>query len=167
MSANAEELQRRWKGVAACFPLWRFPVDLFIDVNSWRMFGSDITTMLMKSKHARRAALAMEGAAPELLDQLTSIARVNEGRSTDLFRAVFLGYVSAPFAMAALLSDAAPNALSSLIRDQANALVILLIGSLVFPVVYYCANWRAKQIAWTIELYRAGAIAPLPAKAAA
>ena len=91
------------------------------------------------------------------------MAKVNESRSNDIFRAVFLGYVSVPIALGALLSDAAPEVLSEMIRDYATSIVMLLIGTLVFPIVYFCGNWRAKQIAWVIELYRAGAIAPLPA----
>jgi hypothetical protein len=73
-----------------------------------------------------------------------------------------LGYVSVPVAMAALLSDAAPDFLSTLIRDYATTIILLIIGTVLFPILYFCGNWRAKQIAWVIELYRAGAIAPLP-----
>lgn len=64
--------------------------------------------------------------------------------------------------MAALLSDAAPAFLSAFLTEYAPVIVAMMIGALVFPVIYFCGNWRAKQIAWLIELYRAGAIAPLP-----
>ncbi len=161
MTVEASELQRRWRGVAKHFPLWRFVFDIFFDLNAWRMIGSDITTMMVESKHTRRAAQALEGASPETLEALSTIARVNEQRTTDLFRAIFLGYVSAPFALAALLSDAAPDALSAFIREYQTVIVIMLIGSLVFPILYFCGNWRAKQIGWAIELYRAGAVKPL------
>lgn len=165
MTVDVSDLQQRWKAVARHFPLWRFASDMFFDLNSWRMIGADVTTMVVESKHVRRAALALQGASPETLEALATIARVNEQRSSDLFRAVFLGYVSAPFALAALLSDAAPLALSAFIREYATGIVIMLLGSLVFPIIYFCGNWRAKQIAWAIELYRAGAVAPLHGKA--
>ncbi len=167
MSVHPTELQQRWKGVAKRFPLWRFGFDLLFDPNSWRMIGADITSMVVKSGNVRRAAAAMEGASAEMLDALEKMAKVNEARSNDIFRAVFLGYVSIPLALGALLSDAAPDFLTKVISDQAPSIVLFLIGSAVFPIVYFCGNWRAKQIAWTIELYRAGAIEPLAAKASA
>jgi hypothetical protein len=98
-----------------------------------------------------------------MLDALTGMAKVNESRSNDIFRAVFLGYVSVPIALGALLSDAAPDFLSEIIRDYSTVIVMLLIGTVVFPIVYFCGNWRAKQITWVIDLYRAGAIAPAAA----
>jgi hypothetical protein len=162
MSVDPAEVRRRWREVARQYPLWRFLIDLFFDLNSWRMIGADITTMVVQSKAAQRAALALKGASPETLDAVATVAKVNESRSTDIFRAVFLGYVSVPIALGALLTDAAPDVLSEIIRDYAAAIVTLLIGTLVFPIVYFCGNWRAKQIAWAIDLYRAGAIAPLP-----
>jgi hypothetical protein len=81
-----------------------------------------------------------------------------------MFRVIFLTYVSAPLALAAMLSEAAPDFLRSLISDYANGLVILLIGSVIFPVLYFCGNWRAKQIVWTIDLCRANALMPLTKK---
>ncbi len=160
MTANAEDLQRRWRGVASHFPLWRFLIDLVFDPSSWQMVGADITTLVMKSKNARRAVQVLEGASAEILDALATVARVNEQRSNDIFRPVFLGYVSIPIALAAMLSDAAPDMLSTLVREYTPSIVILLVGALVFPILYFCGNWRAKQILWVIELYRAGAVTP-------
>jgi len=160
-NVDAAEVQQRWKAVAKRFPLWRFMFDLFFDLNSWRMIGADITTLMLESKTVRRAAHALEGASADTMEALARVARVNEQRSNDIFRAVFLGYVSVPLAMAAMLSDAAPEALSAFISEYAAVLVMVLIGAVVFPVVYFCGNWRAKQIAWVIDLYRAGAVAPL------
>lgn len=161
MSVDPVELQRRWRSVAKLFPLRRFGIDLFFDVNSWHMIGADVTSMLASHKNARRAADAMQGATPETLEALAAIAKVNESRSSDLFRAVFLGYVTVPIALAAMFSDAAPEFLNAFVREYATTIVILLIGTVVFPIVYFCGNWRAKQIAWVVELYRAGAIVPL------
>lgn len=163
MSIDADEVQQRWRGVARHFPLWRFGIDLFFDVDSWRMIGADITTMMLHNKKVRRAAHAMEGASAETLEALAGVAKVNESRSNDIFRAVFLGYVSVPIAFAALLSDAAPDALNGFVSEYSSAIVMMLIGGVLFPAVYFCGNWRAKQIAWTIDLYRGGALKPLPA----
>lgn len=167
MSVDADEVQRRWRGVARHYPLWRFAIDLFFDVSSWRMIGADITTMMLHTKNARRAAAQMDGASPETLDALASVAKINEARSNDIFRAIFLGYVSAPIAFVALLSDAAPEALSSFVSEYSAVIVMMLIGGIVFPIIYFCGNWRAKQIAWTIELYRSDALTPLAEKPSA
>jgi len=162
MSVDADDVQRRWRGVAKHFPLWRFLIDLFFDWGSYRMIGSDITSMVMQNKNVRRAAVAMEGASDEMLAALGGVAKINEARSNDIFRAVFLGYVSVPIAMTTMTSDAAPEMLSSLMRDYLGVVIMVIVGAVVFPIVYFCGNWRAKQILWTIELYRAGAITALP-----
>jgi hypothetical protein len=162
MSVDPAEVQQRFRAVAKHFPLWRFGIDLFFDTSSWRLIGSDVTTLVVQSKNVRRATEAMTGASPDTLDAMFTMAKVNEHRANDIFRAVFLGYVSVPVAMAALLSDAAPDFLSTLIRDYATPIILLIVGTVLFPILYFCGNWRAKQIAWVTELYRAGAIAPLP-----
>lgn len=162
MSVDPAEVQQRFKAVAKRFPLWRLGFDMFFDMNSWRLIGADITSMVVESNSVRRATEAMADASLETVDAMLAMAKVNEHRSNDIFRAVFLGYVSVPIAFAAMLSDAAPDFLSSLIRDFAAAIIAFLLGTLVFPIVYFCGNWRAKQIAWVIELFRAGVIAPLP-----
>jgi len=158
MSVDANDVRVRWRAVARQFPLWRFAIDMFFDLNAWRMIGADITMMVLESKQAGRAADALAGASPETLTAIAEIARVNEQRSSDIFRAVFLSYVSVPIALAALLSDAAPRALSTFFEEYTTGIVILFVGSVVFPIVYFCGSWRAKQIAWVIELYRAGAL---------
>jgi hypothetical protein len=163
MSVDADDVQQRWRGVAKHFPLWRFLIDLFFDWGSYRVIGSDITSMVIQNKSVRRAAAAMEGASDEMLAALGSIAKINEARSNDIFRAVFLGYVSVPIAVTAMTSDAAPEMLSSFMRDYLGIVIMLIIGAVVFPIVCFCGNWRAKQILWTVELYRAGALKPLDA----
>lgn len=61
-----------------------------------------------------------------------------------------------------MASDAAPEVLSSFLQDYLGVVIMVIVGAVVFPIVYFCGNWRAKQILWTIELYRAGAITALP-----
>lgn len=65
MSVDADDVQQRWRGVAKHFPLWRFLIDLFFDWGSFRMIGSDITSMVMQNKNVRRAAVAMEEVHPK------------------------------------------------------------------------------------------------------
>ena len=61
MSVDPAEVQSRWKSVAGQYPLRRFAIDLFFDLNSWRMIGADITTMVVESKTAQRAAQRLSG----------------------------------------------------------------------------------------------------------
>lgn len=167
MSVDPEELHQRWRSLVRHYPVWRMLIDLLFDVQSWRLVGADLVSLVVQSKRARSAARAMEGASPEVLAALGGMAYVNEKRATDVFRAVFLGYVSVPIALAALISDAAPDALRAFITDLTPSLIIFLVGALLFPIVYFCGSWRAKQIAWIVELYRSGALAPLPDPGAA
>jgi len=164
MSIDPIELRQRWRGVAKRFPLWRFPLDLFFDPNSWRMVGGDLTSLVLDSKNARLAAQALVGASSEVIEAIASVARVNEARANDVFKAVLLGYVTIPIALTALLSDAAPDFLSSLIEEYIGIVVVVLIGAALAPIIYFCGSWRAKQISWVIDLFSAGALAPTPAK---
>jgi hypothetical protein len=162
MSVDQQELQRRWRTLVRHYPVWRMFIDLTFDPGSWRLVGSDLVSLIVQSKNARKAARALDGASLEMLNALSGMANVNERRATDIFRAVFLGYVSVPIALAAMLSDASPDLLRELLTEMTPGLIIFLIGTLVFPIVYFCGSWRAKQIAWVVDLYRAGALAPLP-----
>jgi hypothetical protein len=157
---EATELRSRWKALVKRFPVWRFLIDLVFDAGSWRLFGADLTGFVMDNRNARMAARALDGASAETLEALGSIAEVNVARTGEVFKAVFLGYVSLPLAFGALLSDAAPDTLRAILADNATSIVIFLVGAIAFPIIYFCGSWRAKQIAWVIDLYRAGALQP-------
>jgi hypothetical protein len=162
--ANAGELQTRWRALAKRYPIWRILIDLLFDPASYRIFGSDITSVMMKSRKGRLAAQALEGASPGTLEALASIAEVNVSRTGEFLKATVFVYVSLPLGFAALLSDSAPEVLRSMAERQATSIVVFLIGAVMFPILFFCAAWRAKQISWVLQLYRAGGIEPLPAK---
>ena len=162
MSVDTKELQKRWRTLVRHYPVWRMFFDLTFDPGSYQLIGADLVSLVVRNKIARKAARALEGAAPDMLDALSAMASVNERRATDIFRAVFLAYVSVPIALAAMLSDASPELLRGMLTDMTPGFIVFLAGTVVFPVIYFCGSWRAKQIGWVIELYRAGAIAPLP-----
>ena len=162
MSVDQGELQGRWRTLVRHYPVWRLFLDLTFDPHSWRLIGADLVSMVVENKHARKAARALDGASQDMLDALSGLSKVNEHRATDIFRAVFLGYVSVPIALAAMLSDASPDLLRAMIADMTPGFVIFLAGTVIFPIVYFCGSWRAKQISWIVELYRAGALEPLP-----
>lgn len=164
MSTDAGEIAARWRALARRFPVWRLPFDMMFQATSWRMVGADLVTLVLHNNNARRAARELEGASRETLEALTSVAAVNVSRTGDVSKAVFVGYVSLPLAFGAMLSDAAPEAVQTVLVEQSAAIVTFLIGTAVLPVLYFCGNWRAKQIAWVIDLYRAGALTPPPAK---
>jgi hypothetical protein len=162
MSVDQRELQQRWRTLVRHYPVWRLFFDLTFDPHSWRLIGADLVSMVVENKHARKAARALDGASPDMLDAISGMAHVNERRATDIFRAVFLGYVSVPITLAAMLSDASPDLLRAMITDMTPGFVIFLAGTIIFPILYFCGSWRAKQIGWVVDLYRAGALEPLP-----
>lgn len=162
MSVDQDELQRRWRSLVRHYPVWRLFFDLTFDPHSWRLIGSDLVSMVIENKHARKAARALDGASPAMLNAISGMADVNERRTTDIFRAVFLGYVSVPIALAAMLSDASPDLLRAMITDMTPGFIFFLAGTVIFPIVYFCGSWRAKQINWVVQLYRADALTPLP-----
>jgi len=162
MSVDQADLQQRWRTLVRHYPVWRMFFDLTFDPASYRLIGADLVSFVVRSKRARRAARALDGASPDLLNALSGMANVNERRATDIFRAVFLAYVSVPIALAAMLSDASPELLRGMLTDMTPGFIVFLAGTVIFPILYFCGSWRAKQIGWVIELYRAGALAPLP-----
>lgn len=164
MSRDQGDIATRWRALARRFPLWRMPFDLVFQASSWSMFGSDLTSIVLRSSIARAAARDLEGASEDTLEALASVAAVNVERTGEVFKAVFVGYVSLPLALGALLSDAAPDALRAVVEERSAAIVIFLSGALIFPILFFCGAWRAKQIAWVLSLYRAGALTPATAK---
>lgn len=166
MSRDEGEIATRWRALARRFPLWRMPVDLLFHASSWRMFGADLVGIVPSNGNARAAARELEGATPEALEALASVAAVNVERTGEIFKAVFIGYVSLPLGLAAMLSDAAPDAVRTILAGQSASIIIFLTGAVVFPILFFCGAWRAKQIAWVLSLYRAGALTPAPPKTA-
>jgi hypothetical protein len=160
MSRDEGEIASRWRTLAGRFPLWRMPFDLLFHASSWRMFGADLVGIVLSNSNARAAARDLKGATPETLEALSSVAAVNVERTGEIFKAVFIGYVSLPLGLGALLSDAAPDTVRTVLSEQSAAIVIFLGGAIVFPILFFCGAWRAKQIAWVLSLYRAGALTP-------
>lgn len=160
MSDAAAELQARWRAVAKNFRAWTLPIDLFVDPMSYRLWGADLLPGVTIGRRAREAAAAMEGASAETLESLAVMADVNLRRSGDVFRSVAIMYVTLPLGFAALLSDAAPDETRAFFTAYAPVIGNIVFALVISPIVYWLGHWRAKQIAWTIALYRAGAVVP-------
>lgn len=152
------ELQARWRAVSRHFRAWTLLIDLFFDPGSYAMWGADLITSVLRSKRSRAAAGDLEGASPETLSALAEMARVNVGRTGDLFRNVAVCYISLPIALLALLSDAAPDQLRQALTAVAPVLGNIIVALVVSPIIYWLGHWRAKQIGWTIDLVRVGAL---------
>jgi hypothetical protein len=163
--ASASTTLEIWRRVVKIFPAWLLPFDMLFDPSTYRLIGgADFTNAVVKNSKARKAASALAEASPEALDTLAQIARVNTARTGDVFKAVAICYISLPLGLAALLSDAAPTETRAYVFENAWSIAQAVFALVVTPIWYFLGHWRAKQIAWTIELYRAGVIAPLPAR---
>ena len=164
MSANAEELQERWRKVVAHFSAWTFALDLFFDPGSYTLWGENVLNGVLRGSRSRAAAGDLEGASPETLDALVEMAKVNVSRSGDVFRNVAVCYITLPIALLALASDAAPDQLRAFITEWQNVLGSAVFALIFSPIIYWIGHWRAKQILWTLELYRIGALVQRPKK---
>lgn len=158
MSVDAA-LYERWRAVARQFPGWTLAFDVFFNPGTYRFMGSDLMPAMRADPRVKRAFAALDGAPPHMLSPLTTIAHVNARRSDDAFKAVAVAYVTIPIALAALVSDAAPEVTRAVILGNANTIWPILVALVLTPVTYFCGAWRAKQIAWTIDLYRANVAA--------
>jgi hypothetical protein len=160
MRDGPAELQARWRAVAKNFRAWTLPIDLFFDPTSYRLWGADLLPGVMTGRRARDAAAALEGASAETLESLAAMAEVNARRSGDVFRSVAIMYISLPLGLAAMLSDAAPDQTRAFITEHTTGIGNIVFALAISPIVYWLGHWRAKQIAWTIALYRSGAVTP-------
>ncbi|MEZ5955800.1 MAG: hypothetical protein R3C27_01110 [Hyphomonadaceae bacterium] len=148
-------LHERWRAVARHFPAWAFGFDVFFNPGSYRFIGSDLTTSMRVDPRVKRAFAALEQTPSRMLEALSMMAHINVRRTDDAFKAIAVGYVTVPIALAALVSEAAPDITRSLILGNLHTIAPVLGVFIVTPVTYFCGAWRAKQIAWTIDLYRA------------
>lgn len=161
---ETENLQRLWKSLVKLFPSWSLPIDWFFSPSSWRMVGVDMIAGQLHDARVRRASAQLQGASDALLESLSQIARLNEERATSLFRAIAVCYITLPIALAALLTEAAPDLLSAYVEDHLEQIAFFVVAAIVTPIIYFFGMWRAKQLAWTIDLYRAGGVTPTLAK---
>ena len=90
----------------------------------------------------------------EMLAPLAAMAELNARRTQDAFKAVAVAYISVPIALAALVSEAAPDVMRTTILTNLDGIAPIVAAFLLTPIVYFCGHWRAKQIAWigAIEL---------------
>ncbi len=159
-SNKAEELQRLWKAMVKLFPSWSLPIDWFFSPSTYRVLGVDMISSQLHDRRVRRASALLQGAPEDVLDSLAQMARLNADRATNVFRGVAVCYITLPIALAALLSEAAPDMVTATIADNLDLIVILVGGAIITPVVYFLGMWRAKQIVWAIDLHRAGGVTP-------
>lgn len=162
---RAQELQRLWKSLVKIFPTWSMPLDWFLSPSSYRMIGVDMIAGQLHDPRVRRASAQLQGLAPDILQSLSEMARLNEERATNIFRAVAVCYITLPIALAAFLSDAAPDMTRSFLAANFDMILQIVVALVLTPILYFFGMWRAKQIFWAIELHRAGAVtATLPKK---
>lgn len=159
MSEAATEARTLWRELNKHFRVITAPLDAVIHPSSYRLVGADLMPGLLDGKRPREIARVLSGATLEMLDTLTAMARLNVERTGDAFKAVAVCYVTIPLAFAALLSEAAPDQARLFLERAGSDIFIVLAWLLLAPAIYFISHWRAKQIAWSIELYRAGALA--------
>ena len=152
-----DSVRDQWRALARLFPEWALPVDFFFNASSYRFWGADLIRSMQENWRVRRAA-AMLAQQPQTLDGLVQIANVNLARTTDAFKAMALTYISLPLALAALASDAAPDVVRDALARYLHLIVPIVVAAALSPLHYFFCHWRAKQIVWTIELFRAGAL---------
>jgi hypothetical protein len=140
------------------------PFDMILSPTSWRMFGVDLITSIAHDPRARRTSARLEGVADDTVAALAEMAKLNAARAADLFRAVAVCYITLPIALAAFLSEAAPDMTRTFVAEHFDTLVRLVFCLVLTPIIYFFGMWRAKQLSWAIDLHRAGGLIPLAPK---
>jgi hypothetical protein len=156
-----------WRSLAQLYPAWSLPIDMVFSPSTWRALGVDLSASVVKDGKARRLAQLMAQAPTDAVPIMADMARINAERATDIFRTAAVGYISLPIALAALLSEAAPEFLRAAVVSNIGSVGYAVLILALTPIVYFCGMWRAKQLQWAIEYYKMGAIEPLAARKAA
>lgn len=155
---SEQSIRATWRALVSIYSARSLLFDQVFAGSSYRMLGADLLPGMIDSKRGRRAAAAMKDASDETMATLAQMAEVNIQRTGDLFKAVGVCYITLPLAIAAFLSDAAPEQIRTLLEGSSRG-VFILVGMLALgPIAYFISHWRAKQIGWAIALKRAGAL---------
>lgn len=152
-------VQSQWRALTRLFPGWAVPIDFLFNASTYSFWGADLVRSMQTDWRVRRAVSVLSQ-QPQMLDALFQIAEVNTARTNDAFKAVALSYVTLPLALAALVSDAAPGVARAVLLQYLPWIWPFVVASALAPLQYFFAHWRAKQIAWTITLFRAGVLEP-------
>jgi hypothetical protein len=158
--AAPSEIQKLWRALAKTHPAWSMLPDALFSSSAWSLFGTDMTSGLVRNPKARRVAAILEGRSDEVLANIAAIGQLNAERATAVFRNIAVVYVTLPIAAVALMSDAAPDFLRAFLTANADNLVRWLLILAITPAIYFLIMWRAKQLSWTIDCVRAGAVEP-------
>ncbi len=163
-ASTAAEAKALWRRLAPIYRTWSMLWDSFVARESWGAVGVDLTTGVIESRKARKVAAVLRGASGPALDAVVTIAQVNAERATAIFRNVAIMYVTLPIAALALMSDAAPEIVQRFLTENADDVLFWVILLSTTPIMFFAFMWRAKQLAWSIELARSGAVEPLEPK---
>lgn len=156
---HAARVHQLWKGLVRLFPVWSLPLDWVFSLSSWHMIGADMIRGQLRDPRVRRAANLLKDAPESAIESLGLLARLNEERTTSVFRVIAVCYVTLPIALAALLTEAAPDVMSAYVEANLDTIGLLLFALVATPIIYFLGMWRAKQMVWAIDLHRAGGIA--------
>jgi len=155
---SKQSIRATWRALADIYSARSLLFDQVFAGSSYRMLGADLLPGMINSKRGRRAAAVLKDAPDNTLGALAQMADVNIQRTGDLFKAVAVCYITLPLAIAAFLSDAAPEQVRAMLESSSRG-VFLLVGMLALgPIAYFISHWRAKQIGWAIALRRAGVL---------
>jgi len=156
---TSKDLQATWRSLIRIFPVWLMPFDVLFSQTTWRFFGADLLTGPFRDRKSQKVAAIVGPLPPETVETLKTLADINVRRTSAAFSAVAVAYVSLPVALSALVSEVAPEVVRDFVFTNGNFVVSLLAGLALGPFTYFGAMWRARQLAWTVELVSAGAIA--------
>lgn len=156
------DLNTRWRAIARLFPAWALPVDMFFNAGTYRFMGSDLLQSMRSDWRVKRALKLLAESSAQEVAALEASAALNERRCNDAFKAVAVAYITVPIALAALVSDAAPEVTREVIVANASAIAPIVIAFVLTPIVYFFGYWRAKQLSWVIAMFRADSLASDP-----
>lgn len=160
---SSADLQAAWRSLVKIFPACTVPIDVLVSPASWRFVGTDLLKGPFGDRKSQAVAAILGKLPEEMGANLSAMADINVRRAAGAFTTVAVAYVSLPLGVGALVSEVAPDDVRAYVEANMSNFIVWVATLSMAPVVYFFGMWRARQLHWTIELVRLGAIVEAPA----
>lgn len=143
-----------WRRLCREFPTWSFVFSAILTPAAWRTIVNDLVSGLRANRSTKRAFQLTAGLSDEDIEALAAIAALNQRRHDWVMRILIVVYLTIPATLATLAAEVMGDGLISVLREQAQASAALIVGLVIAILIYFMAQWRARQMVGVLELIR-------------
>jgi len=143
-----------WRRLKRLFPTWALFGSSFATPGAWTMIGNDFISGLRRNRSTRQTFALLEDVSGDDFDTLTALAALNSRRQEQVWRIVFLAYITVPLTLVATWSEIAPDGVQTYVRDNPEMTLLIVLGLTSGAVTYWMSFWRSRQMVSVLDLVR-------------